>query len=82
MVAYAYLRVSGDHQDVDNQRHGILEYANTHRLSPLQFAKDTVSGRMKWRERAVGQLLMETAQPGDTAVFAEITRMARSTLQV
>ena len=29
MVAYAYLRVSTDHQDLDNQRHGILEYANT-----------------------------------------------------
>ena len=56
MVAYAYLRVSSDHQDVDNQRHGILEYANTHRLSPLQFVEDTV--------------------------FAEISRMARSTLQV
>ncbi|ELS02689.1 site-specific recombinase, DNA invertase Pin [Xenococcus sp. PCC 7305] len=30
MVAYAYLRVSTDHQDLDNQRHGILEYANHH----------------------------------------------------
>ena len=82
MVAYAYLRVSSDHQDVDNQRHGILEYANTHCLSPLQFVEDIVSGRVKWCERAVGKLLKETTKPGDTVVFAEISRMARSTLQV
>ncbi len=30
MAAYAYLRVSTDQQELDNQRHGILEYANTH----------------------------------------------------
>jgi DNA invertase Pin-like site-specific DNA recombinase len=27
MTAFAYLRVSTDRQDLDNQRHGILEYA-------------------------------------------------------
>ena len=41
MVAYAYLRVSCDHQDVDNQRHGILEYANEHALGPLKSALST-----------------------------------------
>ncbi len=44
MVAYAYLRVSTDHQDLDNQRHGILEYANTHAISHLKFIKDKTSG--------------------------------------
>lgn len=82
MVAYAYLRVSSEHQDVDNQRHGILEYANIHGLSSLQFVEDTASGRLKWHSRAVGQLLTETAQAGDIVIFAEISRMARSTLQV
>ncbi len=82
MVAYAYLRVSSDHQDVNNQRHGILEYANTHQLNSLHFIEDTSSGRLKWRTRAVGQLLTETSQAGDVVIFAEISRMARSTLQV
>ena len=48
MVAYAYLGVSCDHQDVDNQRYGIFEYANEHALSPLKFVEDEVSGRLKW----------------------------------
>jgi DNA invertase Pin-like site-specific DNA recombinase len=82
MGVYAYLRVSTDRQDVDNQRHGILEYANAHSLGSLRFVEDTVSGQVKWRERAVGKLLADSAQAGDIVIFAEISRMARSTLQV
>ena len=78
MANYAYLRVSTDQQDVDNQRHGILEYANRNGISSIQFVEDTVSGKVKWRDRRIGDLLLKTMQPGDTAVFAEISRMARS----
>ena len=82
MVTYAYLRVSTNKQDVDNQRHGILEYANNSSLGHLEFLEDAVSGQKKWRNRAVGKLLTETARSGDVIIFAEISRMARSTLQV
>lgn len=82
MANYAYLRVSTDRQEVDNQRHGILEYANQYGLSNLQFIEDTASGKLKWKERQLGELLLKTLQPGDTLIFAEISRMARSTLQV
>lgn len=81
MTVWAYLRVSTDKQDVDNQRHGILEYANDKTLGSLEFREDTVSGKKKWKERAVGKMLDE-AEKGDTVVFAEVSRMARSTLQV
>ena len=82
MTTYAYLRVSTDRQDVANQRHGILEYANAHGLGRIQFVEDTLSGRITWRERAIGQLLTATATAGDIVIFAEISRMARSTLHV
>jgi DNA invertase Pin-like site-specific DNA recombinase len=82
MTAYAYLRVSTDRQDVDNQRYGLFMYANTHGLGPLQCVEDTASGRVVWRDRAVGRLLTETAHAGDAVLFAEISRIARSTLQV
>lgn len=82
MANYAYLRVSTDQQDLDNQRHGILEYANQNGISGVQFVEDSVSGKVKWRERRIGDLLLKTMQPGDTVIFAEISRMARSTLQV
>ena len=82
MVVYAYLRVSTDHQDVDNQRHGILEYSNSKGLAPVEFICDEISGRINWNQRAIGKLLTETIQSGDIIIFAEISRMARSTLQV
>ncbi|CZF86179.1 DNA-invertase hin [Grimontia marina] len=45
------------------------------------FVEDSVSGAKKWRERRIGPLL-EGMEEGDTIVFAEISRMARSTIQV
>ena len=39
MAVYAYLRVSTDRQDVQNQRHGILEYANVRNLGSLEFVE-------------------------------------------
>lgn len=82
MTIYAYLRVSTNQQDVDNQRHGILEYVNQKSLGHLEFVSDSVSGQKRWRDRELGKLLTETVKKGDTIVFAEISRMARSTLQV
>ena len=82
MANYAYLRVSTDRQDLDNQRYGLLDYAHQHSLAPLHFVEDAASGRLAWRDRAIGTLLTETTQAGDVVLFAEISRMARSTLQV
>jgi DNA invertase Pin-like site-specific DNA recombinase len=47
MTIYAYLRISTDKQDMDNQRHGLLEYANSHKLVPLEFREDTVSSKIR-----------------------------------
>jgi DNA invertase Pin-like site-specific DNA recombinase len=82
MTTYAYLCVSTDRRDVANQRYGLFVYANTLGLGPLQFVEDTASRRLAWRDRAVGRLLTETMHAGDAVLFAEISRMARSTLQV
>ena len=78
---HAYLRVSTDAQDVDNQRHGILEYSNSHGFTSLQFTEDSVSGKTHWRARKLGELI-DSLSPGDVLIFAEISRIARNTLQV
>lgn len=82
MAVYAYLRVSTDEQDVDNQRHGILEYANSHNLGGLQFVEDNASSKTNWKDRKSGELITKTMQKGDTILFAEVSRMARSVLQI
>lgn len=81
MANYAYIRVSTDKQDLDNQRHGVIEYARKNALEPLHFFEDTASGKKSWRERDLGKLLNQ-AQKGDVLLVAEISRLARSTLQV
>ena len=81
MATFAYIRVSTDKQDLDNQRHGVIEYAKKNKLEPLTFFEDTASGKKSWKDRDLGKLL-EQASAGDVLLVAEISRLARSTLQV
>lgn len=81
MAIYAYLRVSTDAQDAANQKHGLLEYANDNNLVPVKIVEDSASGKIAWRKRKLGEML-ENAQAGDVILFAEISRLGRSTLQV
>lgn len=79
-AVYAYLRVSTDAQDVANQKRGVVEYCAAKQWVPA-FVEDTISGRTPWRERTLGQLL-DRMQSGDVLVVSEVSRLARSTLQV
>jgi hypothetical protein len=55
MVVYAYLRVSTNQHDADNERYSVLIYANTQDLGPLQCVADTASGRLAWQQRVVSR---------------------------
>ena len=81
MAIYVYLRVSTDSQDTENQRHGIIEYCQSHGIEPDGVHEDTASGRIDWRTRKIGELL-SVAVGGDVILVAEVSRLARSTLQV
>lgn len=80
-MIYGYLRVSTTQQDVSAQKHGILEYGNKHGLSGIQFVEDTASGKIHWRKRNLNALISK-CEPGDVLLFAEFSRIGRSTLQV
>jgi len=77
---YAYLRVSTDQQDAENQKLGILEYTNARNIKVDKFVEDVVSGTKDWEKRALGNII-HSAQAGDVLIFAEVSRIARSTLQ-
>lgn len=77
---YAYLRVSTDKQDTENQKSGIMEYAAARNIQIDEFVEDVVPGTKDWRGRALGGLV-RAAQKGDVLLFAEVSRIARSTLQ-
>ncbi len=78
MTLYAYLRVSTDMQDVNNQKLGVLEYCAAQKLGMPDMVSDTISGKMYWQQREIGKLLGRCA-PGDALVVVEISRLARST---
>ena len=78
---FVYLRVSTDVQDVANQKTGVVAYCLEQRFEAPAFVEDTASGRKSWRDRPLGALIGR-CQAGDVLVVAEISRLARSTLQV
>lgn len=75
---YAYLRVSKDTSDVDNQRGVINQYLGD-KVDQVKWLEDVVSGRVDWKERGLGKIL-EKAKKGDWLIVSELPRLGRSTL--
>lgn len=80
MANIAYLRISTDSQDLNNQKHGLLDYANKNDITKLKIVEDIASSRKAWRERKIGEVINDLA-PGDNLLTPEISRLARSTLE-
>jgi DNA invertase Pin-like site-specific DNA recombinase len=78
---YAYIRVSTDKQDTENQRYEILKYANEKKLGNVEFIEETVSGRKSWKDRKIGVLISEL-QKGDILIVTELSRLGRSMLEI
>ena len=78
---FAYLRVSTDAQDTENQKHGIKQYAVEKGFNNIEYVADSVSSKIEWRERKLGDMV-KNANSGDILIFSEISRMARNTLQL
>ena len=78
---HIYMRVSTDHQDAENQKTGILAYLTERGQTHVMLHTDTASGATSWRDRALFRLLGE-AEPGDSIVVAEVSRIGRSTVDV
>ena len=77
MKTIAYLRVSKDAQDVNNQRLAILEFARKENLEISEFMEVSVSSRRSPKERQI-DLLLSKLEAGDTLVVSELSRMGRS----
>ncbi len=76
-----YLRVSTEEQDLEKFKSEILHFANDKGLVPVEWVEEKVSGTIHWNQRGLGSIL-EQLRPGDTIVVSEISRLARSLLQV
>ncbi len=77
MKTVAYLRVSKDTQDVNNQRLAVLQFAQRERIQVDQFMEVTVSSRKSAKDRRIDMLLEQLCE-GDTLIVSELSRMGRS----
>lgn len=77
MKVYAYLRVSTDKQDFENQKTGVISLAKRHNFTIDEFiVDDGVSGAKDPKKRKLGGL-MHKLQKGDILLASEISRLGR-----
>jgi DNA invertase Pin-like site-specific DNA recombinase len=80
MTVIGYARVSTDKQDLEKQRHLLLDYAQTHQMLIQEFIGAEVSSSRDTAERKIDELLSKL-QKGDTLLVAELSRLGRNMLQ-
>ncbi|MGA3117735.1 MAG: recombinase family protein [Syntrophobacteraceae bacterium] len=76
-----FLRVSTDGQDTEKFKNDILRFSNDKRIGPVEWVEETVSGTVDWKEREIGRILKQL-KSGDIIITPEISRFARSLLQI
>ena len=76
-----YIRVSTIKQDLENQKHQILSYANAKKLEAVEFLEIQVSSRKSDEDRKIN-LLLDTLKNGDTLIVVELSRIGRSVINV
>ena len=82
MAVYAYLRVSTDKQDGDNQRKGVDDFAQKRGLVIDEYIDDEgKSGMLEPEKRELGKLLAKL-KPGDVLLAGEISRLGRSLFMI
>jgi DNA invertase Pin-like site-specific DNA recombinase len=77
----AYIRVSTDKQDLDNQKLSILEYARKHDLTVSDFIEVRLSTRKSTHDRKI-ENVREVLQKNDILIVSELSRLGRSVGQV
>lgn len=77
----AYLRVSTEHQVLDNQRNEIERYAESKGIKVDLFVTEVVSGKTKGRDRKLGRVI-KTLGKGDMLLVTEISRLSRTLMDI
>ena len=80
MTVIGYTRVSTDKQDLEKQKHLLLEYAQAKQMIIQEFIDAEVSSTRGEKERRIDEFLSRL-QKGDTLLVAELSRLGRNMLQ-
>lgn len=80
MKAIGYIRVSTDKQDLEKQRHLLLEYAQQQQWVINRFVSVEISSRRNTKERRIDEL-QSVLDVGDILLVAELSRLGRNMLE-
>jgi putative DNA-invertase from lambdoid prophage Rac len=78
---FAYLRVSTDTQDLNNQKFEIEEYARGRNIAIDRWVRIEMSSRKNLKERRITDLI-ENLKKGDRLIVSELSRLARSMREI
>ena len=81
MATIGFLRVSTLDQDTEKNKLDILQFANSRQFGNVEFIEETVSGTKDYKKRKLGALL-DRMTKGDILIVPELSRIARSTIQI
>ncbi len=76
-MVVAYLRVSTEKQNLENQKDEVMRYVAVKNLCVDHWVEETVSGTKDKDERELGGIISKLNQ-GDTLIVTEVSRLSRS----
>ncbi len=78
---YGYIRVSTSQQDYENQKFGILEYANKNNFSDIIFVDEVITTKKSLEQRKIWELIQDCKEH-DIIITTELSRFGRSLTEV
>ena len=80
-MIYGYIRVSTEHQTVENQRYEINAFCQKNDMIIDSWIEETISGTIKPQYRALGKLLSKV-KSNDLIICTELSRLGRSLFMI
>ncbi len=80
-MIYGYIRISTNHQNLENQKHEISNFANKNSLKIDKWMSEEISSRKPLNERKLGKLLKKLKK-GDILIATELSRLGRNLLEI
>ena len=79
MKVYLYSRVSTSEQQLDQQERTAIEWLSSRGLKVDKIVSDEgVSGKVPYKDRGLGRIIIPQLQRGDLLIVSEISRLGRS----
>ncbi len=80
-MIYAYIRVSTDKQNPENQKFEIYNYTDNRNISVDKWIIETESGRKSYKKRKLGDII-SFMDNGDILITTEISRLGRNLTEI